>query len=104
MNLFNFTFISLASATLQGNYVKKMSNAVASFNAVRNCSPSRSQCSTLNQTFNFLKANARSYEEMSQFMLAYKDLAASVCQSPARQKRRHGFRKAARGMYFKNMQ
>jgi hypothetical protein len=98
-----FSFISLASATLQGIYINKMSNAVASFNANRSrAQNNNNQCDYLNQTYNFLKNNAQSADEMFQIMMAYRKVSATVCRSQARPKRR--FRGFARKMYFKNMQ
>ena len=102
MNFFIIIF-SLASATLQGIYINKMSNAVASFNANRyRAVNNNSQCDVLNQTYNFLKNNARSADEIYQIMMAYKKVSVDICKSEARPKRR--FRGFARKMYFKNMQ
>jgi hypothetical protein len=98
-----FSLISLASATLQGIYINKMSNAVASFNANRyRAQNNNNQCDYLNQTYNFLKNNAQSADEIYQIMMAYRKVSATVCRSQARPKRR--FRGFARKMYFKNMQ
>ena len=104
MNIFIFfSLISLASATLQGIYINKMSNAVASFNANRyRTVNNNNQCDILNQTYNFLKNNAQSADELYKIMAAYKKVSANICKSEARPKRR--FRGFARKMYFKNMQ
>ena len=97
---FFFIFFSLASATLQGIYVNKMSNAVASFNANRyRVQNNNNECDILKQTYNFLKNKAQSDDEIYQIMAAYK----KSCSSEARP-RRQRFRGYARKMYFKNME
>jgi hypothetical protein len=107
MNFFVIVFflISLASCTLQGTYVNKMSNAVASFNANRyRAVNNNKECDILHQTYNFLKNNAQSADDLHQIMAAYKKLSGNICGRDARPKRRQRFRGFARKMYFKNMQ
>ena len=88
-----------------GSYINKMSNAVASYNANRyRAFNNNYDCDILNQTYNFLKNNAESYDEISQIMMAYKKLSSNICGREARPKRRQGFRGFARKMYFKNIQ
>jgi len=91
MNFF-IIFFCLASATLQGIYVNKIGNAVASFNANRyRVVNNNNDCNILNQTFNFRKNNAQTDDEVSKLMLAYKKASGNICGSKARPRRQQRF-------------